>query len=148
MEKATTAHELYGQFTDKTLETMSLWTEASQRVFRDLVEFGAGSAREGARFYADLSRASIDAMREGQATMLRWQATWAEAGANPTAWCQKIVSEGVNGAEQAFRLLEDRAQALTQSVERVQASAEQVGKAMQETVATTVAKVKEQYTSR
>jgi hypothetical protein len=148
MEKATTAQELYGQFTEKALETMSLWAEANQRVFRDLVEFGAGAAREGARVYADLSRAGVDAMREGQATVLRWQAAWAEAGTDPGTWYQKVVSESVSGAEQAFRRLEEGAQALTRSAERVQASAEQVGKAVQETVAATVAKVKEQYTSR
>jgi hypothetical protein len=148
MEKATTAQELYGQLTDKTLETMSLWADANQRMFRDLVEFGAGTAREGARCYAELSRAGIDAMREGQAALARWQATWAEAGSNPAAWCEKVVTESVSGAEQAFRRLEESAQAVTRTMERVQASAEQAGKAMQETVTATVAKVKEQYTSR
>ena len=147
MEDATKTQELYRQFAGKTMETVSLWAEANQLVLRDLVELGASTAKEGVKLYSDLSRTAIEAMREGQAAALRWQSSWAEIAADPAAWYQKALAEGLTGTQQAFRRFEEGAQALTRTAERVQAKAEQTGRTVQETVSATAAKIKEKYTS-
>ena len=49
----------------------------------------------------------------------------------------------MDGAERAFALLEGNAQALARSAERLQTSAEQTGKGIQETCVAAVAKMKD-----
>jgi hypothetical protein len=53
--------------------------------------------------------------------------------------------EGVGSVENAFKLLEGHAQALTRSAERFQASAEQAGKGIQETCTAVVTTMKDVY---
>ncbi len=145
MEDTIKTQELFGQVAGKTLETMGVWAETNQRVMRELIELGSGAAKEGLRLSSELSRSALDAMREGQTAALRWQAAWIEASKDPAAWYQKAVAEGINGAQQAFRRVEDNAQAVTRSAERLQATAEQAGKGIQESVAGAVSRIKDVY---
>src|SRR2546425_11599195 len=84
------------------------------------------------RVYSELSRNAIDAVKEGQATALRWQASVSDAPCDPAAWYQKALSESVSGAQQTFRRVEENAQVLTRAAERLQATAEQAGKGRSE----------------
>jgi nucleotidyltransferase/DNA polymerase involved in DNA repair len=147
MDDKARAQEMYGQFAGKAIETMTVWAEINQRVLGDLVELGAGTAKEGMRLYSELSRNAIEAVKEGQATALRWQASLSEASCDPAAWYQKTLAESVSGAQQAFRRVEENAQVLTRAAERLQATAEQAGKGMQESLAGAVSKMKEIYAS-
>jgi len=145
MEDAIKTPELFNHVADKAIETMGVWAETNQRVMREFVEFGASAAKEGLRLSSELSRSALDALREGQTSALRWQAAWIEAAKDPAAWYQKAVAEGINGAQQAFRRVEDNAQAVTRSAERLQATAEQAGKGIQESMAGAVSKIKGVY---
>jgi hypothetical protein len=127
------------------LEAMSLWAETNQRLMRELIELGSGAAREGLRLYGELQRSGLDIAREGQATALRWQASWKDATADPAAWYRAAVTEGVAGAQQAFRVAEQNALAVTRSAERLQTASETAGKGIQETCSTAVARLKEIY---
>jgi hypothetical protein len=129
------------------LETLTLWAEANQRVLGELVELGASTAREGLRLYADFQRTAVEAMRQNQSAALRWQSGWKDAAGDPAAWYRKAVAEGVGGAQQAFKATEENAQALSRSVERIQASTEQAGKGIQDTLSGTVSKVREIYSA-
>jgi hypothetical protein len=143
---ATKVGEMLGQFSGKTVETMTVWAEANQRVLRELVDLSVGAAKEGVRLYAELQQGAIEAVRDGQATALKWQASWQEGPKDPMQWYQKALVEGVDGAQKFFRLLEGNAQAVTRSAERLQASAEQAGKGIQETFESTVTRMKDTYT--
>ncbi len=66
------------QFAGKAVETMALWTDASQRIMNQLVELGAGAAKESARLYAEFQQTTVDVLRDTQATALRWQTLWPE----------------------------------------------------------------------
>lgn len=145
MQDATKAQEVFNQATSKALETMTLWAEANQRVLRELVELSAGTAKEGLRLYAEMQQSAIDAIREGQAAAIRWQGSWQEAPKDPVQWYQKTLAEGVDGAQKCFRMMESNAQAVTRSAERLQASAEQVGKGIQETFTAVVTRMKDVY---
>lgn len=142
---ATKAGEILGQISGKTVETMTVWAEANQRVLRELVDLSVGAAKESVRLYAELQQGAIEAVRDGQATAMKWQASWQDGPKDPMAWYQKALVETVDGAQKFFRLLEGNAQAVTRSAERLQASAEQAGKGVQETIEATVTRMKDTY---
>ncbi|MBM4442126.1 MAG: hypothetical protein FJ027_17045 [Candidatus Rokubacteria bacterium] len=139
------ANEIFGQASDKAVETMAMWAEANQRVLRELVELSAGAAKESVRLYAELQQGAMDAVRDSQATALKWHATWQDGPKDPMGWYQQALAEGVEGAQKFFRMVEGGAQAVTRSAERLQTTAEQTGKGIQETVEATVLRVKDAY---
>lgn len=145
MEETIKAQELVQHYSGKALETMTLWADANQRMLRDFVEFSSGTAKEGVRLYTELQRAAIEAVRDSQATALRWQDSWKESSSDPAAWYQKLLAEGVNNAQKTFRFVEENAQAFTRAAERLQATAEQTGKGVQEAFTEAVTKTKEIY---
>ena len=145
MKDATKGQEMLNQATGKALETVTLWAEANQRVLRELVEFSAGTAKESVRLYAELQQSAIEALRDGQASALRWQTAWQQGATDPVQLYQKTLADGVDGAQKVFRVIEGNAQAVTRSAERLQASAEQAGKGIQETFTTVVTKLKDAY---
>ena len=63
----------------------------------------------------------------------------------PAQIYQRALLSGVDGVEKAVKLLEGQAQAITRSAERIQTSAEQAGKGIQETYAAVVEKMKGVY---
>jgi head-tail adaptor len=145
MQEAGKTQEVLNQATGKGLETLTLWAEANQRVLREMVELGAGAAKEGIRLYAEFQQGAIDALREGQSVAIRWQSGWQDAPKDPVQWYQKAMTETVDGTQKWFQLVEGNAQAVTRSAERLQASAEQAGKAIQQTFTDFVSKTKDIY---
>ena len=123
--------------TGKAIEALTLWTDANQRVLSQLVELGTGAAKESVRLYAEMQLGALDAFR--------WQSGWQDAPRDPMAWYGKAVAESVDGAQKWFRMIEGNAQAVTKSAERLQASAEQVGRGIQKTFSETVDRVKDVY---
>jgi hypothetical protein len=139
---ATKAGEILGQVSGKTVEAMTVWAEANQRMLRELVDLSVGAAKESVRLYAELQQGAIEAVRDGQTTAMKWQASFQDAPKDPMQWYQQAFAETVDGAQRFFRLLEGNAQAMTRSAERLQASAEQVGKGIQQTFEATVTRMK------
>jgi len=137
--------EMLGQFTGSAVETMTVWADASQRVLREVVEFGAASAKESVRLYAELQQSAIEALKDSQASALRWQTAWQEGTKDPVQFYQKAVADGVDSAQKAFKILEAGAQAVTRSAERLQTQAEQTGRGIQETYTAVAAKLKDVY---
>jgi hypothetical protein len=145
MSDTKTTQEILTQGTGKAVETLTVWADANQRVLRELAELSAATAKESVRLYAELQQSSLEALRDVQATALRWQAGWQEAPRDPMAWYQRAMSDGVESTQKWFRLLEGNAQAVTRTAERLQTTAEQAGKGIQASVAEAVTKMKEVY---
>jgi hypothetical protein len=145
MNDAKKAQELFTQGSGRAVEAMTLWADANQRVLREMAELSAATAKEGVRLYAELQQAGLEALREAQGVALRWQSIWQEAPRDPLAWYQRALTDGVEQTQQWFRLLEGNAQALTRSTERLQTTAEQAGKGIQESFSQTVTKLKDVY---
>ena len=139
------AEEMFGQYTGKAVEAVALWADANQKVLRELVDLSASTAKEGVRLYAELQSSAVEAVKSGQDLVLRSQAELGEIQKDPVAWYQKNLLEGLDAAQRAFKLLEGNAQAITQSAERLQASAEQAGKEIQQTFAMLGTKIKTLY---
>jgi predicted deacylase len=145
MNDAKKAQELFAQGTGKVVETITLWADANQRVLREVAELSAATAKEGVRLYAELQQSGIEAVREAQVISLRWHATWNEAPRDPLAWYQRALTDSVEQGQKWFRMLEGSAQAMTRSAERLQTSAEQAGKGIQESFSEAVTKLKDVY---
>ena len=139
------SNEILGRMSGKTVEAMTVWAEANQRVFQQLIDLSVGAAKESVRLYGELQQGTLEAVRDGQASAMKWQTTWQDAPKDPMAWYQKALVDAVDNTQKFFRLLEGNAQAVTRSAERLHASAEQAGKGIQETVQATVARVKDTY---
>lgn len=138
--------ELFGQVAEKAVEGVRLWAEANQRVLQGLADFSAGTAKEGVRLYAELQSSGVEAVKDAQGYWLRRQGELAEAQKDPFGWYQKTVLEGVEQTQRNFKLLEGSAQALGRSAERVQATAEQTAKEIQQTFAALAENVRALYT--
>ena len=140
------ADEMLGQFTGKAVDAVALWADANQKILRELVDLSANTAKEGVRLYAELQSTAVEAVKAGQDFVLRRQVELQDVQKDPVAWYQKSLLDGIDGAQKAFKLLEGNAQAITQSAERLQASAEQAGKEIQQTFASLGTKIKTLYT--
>jgi hypothetical protein len=141
------AYEMFGQLTGKVVETMTVWADANHRVFRDLVELSTATAKEGVRLCGELQQGALETLRSSQASAAQWQSAWGNGAKDPAQLYQKAVMTGVDGVEKAFKLMEGQAQAITRSAERLQTSAEQAGKGIQETYTAAVEKLKGVYQS-
>jgi hypothetical protein len=141
----TRAGEMIGEMSGRTAEAMAAWAEANQRVLREIVDLSVGAAKEGAKLYSELQQGAIEAMRESQASAMRWQAGGPEAPKDPMQWYQQAVAESVDHAQKFFRMLEGNAQAVIRSAERLQTSAAEAGKGIQQTFEATVTRVKDAY---
>ena len=137
--------EIFTQSAGKAVETLTVWTDANQRVLRELAELSAATAKESVRLYGELAQSMVQAFSEFQTQTLRWQATWQEGAKDPMGWYQNALTDIIEYAQKAFRAIESNAQALTKSAERHASSAEQAGKGLQETFSGVVTKMKEVY---
>ena len=146
MQDPKKTQEMFANGSGKAVETMTVWADANQRVLRELAELSATAAKESVRLYAELQQGAVEAVRESQATALKWQASVQDSPKDPMQWYQKALVDSVDGAQKFFRMLEGNAQAVTRSAERLQTSAEKAGKGIQETVEATVVRVKDAYT--
>ena len=145
MQDTKKAQEMFTQSSGKVVETMTVWSEANQRVVRELAELSAIAAKEGVRLYAELQQSGIEALREAQATALRWQSGWQETPRDPLAWYQRALAEGVESTQKWFRMLEGSAQSVTRTAERLQTGTEQAGKGIQESFSEAVSRLKDVY---
>jgi hypothetical protein len=121
------AQEMFAQGSGKAVDTLTVWADANQRIMKELAELSAATAKEGVRLYAELQQGGLEAMREAQATALRWQTIWQETPRDPMAWYQRALADGVEQTQKWFRLMEGSAQAMTRTAERLQTTAEQTG---------------------
>jgi hypothetical protein len=143
MHDAKKTQELFTQGTGKAVEALTLWADANQRFLREVAELSAATAKESVRLYAELQQSGIEAVREAQAIALRWQTTWQDAPRDPLAWYQRTLTDSVEHSQKWFRMLEGNAQAVTRTAERLQTSAEQAGKGIQESFSEVVTKMKD-----
>lgn len=146
MKTTNEVQEQFAQFTGKSVDALALWADATQRTLRELVDFSASTAKEGVKLYAELQSSAVEAVKEGQGYWLRRQSELGEFQKDPLGWYQKSLVGGIEETQKAFKLVEANAQAITRSAERLQVTAEQVAKEIQQTFVTLGSKVKTLYT--
>jgi hypothetical protein len=135
--------EFFAEMQGKALEAFSIMADMNHRVLQGLVGLSASAAQEGIRTYAELQTAAVEAVRTPQ---LAFGGDSIEAlRQNPFGWYQKSLLALVEGTQRAFHLVEANSQVVTRTAERLQASAEQTGQEIQETLDTSVNRLKEVY---
>jgi|GEM_PF-657256 len=140
--KATALPELLADMQSKTLDALTVFAQANQRVVQELVEFSTSAAKEGMRAYAELQSAALEAAREGQPGVASQRDRLEELKQDPFTWYQNNLLAAVDGTQKAFKLFETNAQILTRSAERLQASAQRTGKEIQEALTTYMTRMK------
>jgi len=135
--------EFFTQMQGKALEAFSVLADMNHRVLQDLVGLSAATAKEGLRTCAELQTATVEAARAPHATIE--PEAFETIRQNPFAWYQKSLLALVEGTQKAFRLVEANAQVVTRTAERVQASADQTGQGIQETLTASASRLKEIY---
>jgi hypothetical protein len=135
--------EFFAAMQGKALEAFSVLADMNHRVLQGLVGLSASTAKEGLRTYAELQSATLETARPSHATV--GAEAFEAPHLNPLAWYQKSLLALVEATQTSFRLVEANAQVVTRTAERVQASAEQTGQEIQETLATSVNRLKEIY---
>ncbi len=136
--------EFFADMQSKTLEAFSVFAEMHHRVLQEFVGLSASTAKEGMRACAELQSATVEAARAAQAPLSPSE-TIEELRRNPFSWYQKSLLTFVEGTQKAFRLLETNAQVVTRSAERLQASADRTAQEIQETLTSSVGRMKEIY---
>jgi hypothetical protein len=106
---------------------------ATQRVIGDLTELSISAAKENARLSAEVQMAAIDALRESQASVLRWQAFWPEALTDPLRLYPRAFVELVDTAQRTLGLMGTHARIVTQSIDRFQTVATDAGRRLRDT---------------
>ena len=135
--------EFFAEMQGKALEAFSILADMNHRVLQGLVGLSASTAKEGLRTYAELQSATVEAARTPHSPV--GPETIEALRQNPFAWYQKSLLTLVEGTQKAFRLVEANAQVVTRTAERVQASAEQTGQEIQETLTASGNRLKEVY---
>ena len=144
MTTALPTTEVFEQFTGRAIEGLSMWADANQKLLKQLADLSTVTASESARLYAELQASAIVAAKTGQDFVIA-QSGKLKNLQDPFATYQKTVADGVDGAQQAFKLIEASAGTVTKSAERLQQSAEKVGKDIQGTLATLSTQLKTLY---
>ena len=127
--------EFFTAIQGKALEAFSVVADMNHRVLQGLVGLSAATAKEGLRTYAELQLATVESARGAQAPMT--PTTVEPLRENPFAWYQKSL----------LALVEANAQVVTRSAERLQASADQTGREIQEALTSSVSRLKAIYGS-
>lgn len=126
------ASQTLAQIAGAGMEALGAWSDVNQRVLREMSELGVRVVREAAALSTDMGRSMIDLYCEGQAMALRLHATWPEALTDPLSWYQRALTTTVDTTQRAFRAMDGSAQVITESVHRLQSSADQAGRGIEE----------------
>lgn len=106
-------------------EAMAAGAEAGQRALSEATNVSALMVREGWRLWMEMQHAVLNAAREQQAALIRWQTLWAEMLVDPLRGYQRALEEGVETTRRALALAGANARAIGEAVDRVQTSARQ-----------------------
>ena len=81
--------EMFGQLTGKMVETMTVWADANQRVFHELVELSTATAKEGVKLCGELQQGAIETLRSSQSAAVRWQGRGTASGFRVPLGCAR-----------------------------------------------------------
>jgi hypothetical protein len=120
------------EFTRKTLEVISLWSDTNMQVLRQLLDYSASTAREGLSLSTELQTSILEAAKQGQSYMLQRLSELPDAPKRPMDYYQKSLMAGIDAAEQVYKLQLGNAQVLLRSAEQVGIVAQQASQRIQE----------------
>jgi len=135
------------QFTRKTLEAISLWSETNMQILGQLLNYSASTAREGLSLSTELQTAVFEAAKHGQSYMLQRLSELPDASEHPMEYYRKSLVACVDTAEQVYKLQLGNAQVLLRSAEQIGIVAQQASQRIQESYKELADKLRLLYTS-
>jgi hypothetical protein len=127
------ATRVAGQLAGLGTETLTVWTDATQRAVRDVLELSTQATQEGARQLTEWQQTNLDLMREMQAATLRWTQLWPEFFRDPIRGYQRSLEESIDTTHRVFELTRRNAETLAQSCQRLERAADDATRTLGET---------------
>ena len=124
-DSAQEATKMVTRLADRGAQTSAALTEANQRVMNEFIGLSMETLQESARFFMQMQQSALEMMRQAQAAALRAQMAWPDAFRDPMRWYQSVCQESMDGARKAFDAINRTSEAVTESVNRLESSAEQ-----------------------
>jgi methyl-accepting chemotaxis protein len=137
--------EFFGQFSGKGIEALSLWMDANQKLVRELADLSASTVKEGADLCAQLQSSALESVKAGQAFWLRQQGDLAKWKSDPMGCYHTSLLEAIQETQKSLKVCQDSFQAMTQTVEHIQAASEKTAKEIQQTCSTLATGMKAVY---
>jgi hypothetical protein len=114
-------------------ETLTVWTDAAQHAWRNVLELSTQATQEGARQLTQWQQTNLDLMREMHTTTLRWSMLWPEFFRDPIRGCQRSLEDTIDASHRMIELTRRNAEALAQSCQRLERAADDTTRTLGET---------------
>ena len=98
---------------------------------------------DSGRIFMQMQQSALDMMRQAQAAAPCAQMAWPEVFKDPMRWYQSVCQESMDGARKAFDGINGTSEAVTESVNRLQSSAEQAGTNIEQALTSAASRMKE-----
>lgn len=131
------------QLADRGAQATAALSEANQRVINEFMGLSMEMAQESSRLLMRLQQSSMEMLRESQTAALRCQMVWPEVFTDPMRWYRAVWQQSIEGARKTFNVVNGTSEALTESVGRLQASAQQAGTKMEHALSTAASRMKD-----
>jgi hypothetical protein len=135
--------KMVSKLADRGAQTTAALTEANQHVLNEFMGLSMETWQETARLFTRMQQSALEALREGQAAALRAQMAWPEMFKDPMRWYQSVCQESMDGARKAFDAINGTSEAVTESVNRLQSSAEQAGTSIERALTSCASRMKD-----
>jgi hypothetical protein len=124
-------------------ESIWVWTRINQKVWRDVMDLGAKTVREGAHLAAQLQQTGLEAWRDSQDASVRWATLWPEAFRDPLHYYQRAFEQSMEIARRSLHLTRQSSETVTRSLQQLQQSAEEATRNVQQTFQDAVSNLEE-----
>ena len=142
-ESTSEVASVVNQLADRGAQASAALTEANQRVINEFMGLSMEMVQESSRLFMRLQQSGMEMLRESQTTALRYQMVWPEVFTDPMRWYRALCQQSIEGARKAFNVVNGTSEAVTESVSRLQASAQQAGTKIEHALSTAASRMKE-----
>jgi hypothetical protein len=145
-EAAKDTARVAGQLAGLGTETFTVWTDATQHAWRNVLDLSSRCTQETAHQLSDWQQANAEVLREMQTNAMRWATLWPEFFRDPIRGYQRSLEESIESSHRVIELTRRRAEALAQSCQRLERAAEDATRTLGETFRSASTKMQDVYT--
>ncbi len=137
------ATRMAGHLVSIGTETLGVWADVTQNIVHGMMDVSSRSSQEGARLFTELQQVGMDSLREMQTAAFRWQSAWPEAFRDPIRWYQRAAEESIGATRRSYGLGQRSAEAVTETLQRMQSSTEDATRTLQQAFRDAATKMQE-----
>jgi hypothetical protein len=106
----------------------------SRQVTQTMLDLGVHTSQETARCLSECSQVDGELMRRLQEATFRWHSTWPQLMQDPVQWYLHSLEVQTTAARECFAALRKNAEAVSQTLQRMETSMEETTRALQKAV--------------